>query len=89
MALGCHPAPPVPRGNREVEATGEESEPGSGKVTLADPIRVSHLFIALRAREELTQAEQRPQYRMNGRGFFFFLKQQVLVYVCMHIVHMK
>lgn len=70
-----------------MEATGEESEPGSGKVTLADPIRVSHLFIALRAREELTQAEPRPQYRMNGRGVF--LKQQVLVYVCMRIVHMK
>lgn len=70
-----------------MEATGEESKPGSGKVTLADPIRVSHLFIALRAREELTQAEPRPQYRMNGRRFFF--KQQVLVYVCMRIVHMK
>lgn len=55
-----------------MEATGEESEPGSGKVTPADPIRVSHLFIALRAREELTQAEPRPQYHMNGRGFFLF-----------------
>lgn len=54
-----------------MEATGE---PGSGKVTLADPIRVSHLFIALRAREELTQAEPRPQYRMNGRGLFFFFE---------------
>lgn len=69
-----------------MEATDEESEPGSGKVTLADPIRVSHLFIALRAREELTQAEPRPQYRMNGR---VFLRGRVLVYVCMHIVPMK
>lgn len=68
-----------------MEATGEDSEPGSGKVTLADPIRVSHLFIALRAREELTQAAPRPQYRMNGRGFFERASSCVCVYAhCSH-----
>lgn len=41
-------------------------EASSGKVTLADPIRVSHLFILLRAREDLTQAEACLQYHMNA-----------------------
>lgn len=49
MALGCHPAPLVPGGG------GRRAR--SGKVTLADPIRVSHLFMLLRAGEELMQAE--------------------------------
>lgn len=43
----------------------EEREARSEKVILADPIRVSHLLIALRAREDLTQAEPSLQYHMN------------------------
>lgn len=43
----------------------EEREARSEKVILADPIRVSHLLIPLRAREDLTQAEPSLQYRMN------------------------
>lgn len=70
-----------------MEATDEESEPGSGKVTLADPIRVSHLFIALKAREELTQAEPRPQYRMNGRGGGEFETASCCVCVYAHCSH--
>lgn len=46
--------------------TGEKGELRSGKVMLADPIRVSHLFIRLGAREDLTQVEPSLQYRMNA-----------------------
>lgn len=55
---------------------GEERETRSEKVILADPIRVSHLFTLLRAKEDLTQAEPRLQYQMNStlykQPFFWF-----------------
>ena len=42
----------------------EERKARSEKVILADPIRVSHLLILLRAREDLTQAEPSLQDQM-------------------------
>lgn len=74
VALGCHPAPPVPGGG------GRRAR--SGKVTLADPIRVSHLFMLLRAGEELMQAERCTEGRTLEK------KKKVLAcVVCVHCLH--
>lgn len=50
----------------EGDGRGVERETRSEKVILADPIRVSHLFTLLRAKEDLTQAEPSLQYQMNS-----------------------
>lgn len=81
MALGCHPAPTVPGGNGG-GTTGEKGELRSGKVMLADPIRVSHLFIPLRAREDLTQVEPSLHYRMNAT----FWKGKRQIFFCFSVI---